>query len=121
MGVKLGPINGTSNSYDVITATNQAGALDYWWAADGSGLAWNPETIAANGTKAVYATPGIAVTSTSVAVTAINTKPGNVMYWYQPFGTTPGTSSSSPRDDTPGAIMPCPRRPAAPAGGGPGG
>jgi hypothetical protein len=84
-----GPVNGTSNSYDVITATNQAGTLDYWWVADGSGLAWNPETIAANGTKAVYATPGIAVTSTSVAVTAINTKPGNVVYWYQQFGSTP--------------------------------
>jgi hypothetical protein len=84
-----GPINGTSASYDVITATNQAGALHYWWVAGDSGLSWNPETVAPNGTGAVYTNPGIAITSTSVVITAINTKPGNVMYWYQPFGTTP--------------------------------
>jgi hypothetical protein len=84
-----GPVNGTSASFDVISAANHAGALDYWWVADGSGLSWNPETVAANGTGAVYANPGVSITSTSVVITAINTKPGNVMYWYQPFGTNP--------------------------------
>jgi hypothetical protein len=83
-----GPVNG-GPSYDVITAANSAGTLSYWWVADGSGLAWNPETVASNGTSAVYARPGIAITATSVVITAINTKPGNVMYWYQPFGTNP--------------------------------
>jgi hypothetical protein len=84
-----GFVNGTSDSYDVITAASHAGALDYWWVADGSGLGWTPETIAASGTSAVYANPGIAITASSVAITAINTKPGNVMSWYQPFGTNP--------------------------------
>jgi hypothetical protein len=84
-----GPVNGGSASYDVITAANNAGTLSYWWVADGSGLGWNPETVAANGTQAVYAHPGIAVTSGSVVITAINTKPGNVMFWFQPFGTSP--------------------------------
>ena len=84
-----GPLSGTSISYDVITAANNAGGLHYWWVQDGSGGSWNPETIAANGTSAVYANPGIAITSTSVVITAINTKPGNVMYWSQAFGTTP--------------------------------
>jgi hypothetical protein len=84
-----GPVDGTSSSFDVITATNHAGALHYWWLPDGSGLAWNPETIAANGTHAVYANPGIAITSTSVAITAINTKPGDVLSWSQAFGTNP--------------------------------
>jgi hypothetical protein len=82
-----GPIDGTSDSYDVITAANHAGALHYWWVADGSGLGWNPETVAANGTAAVYANPGISITSTSVVITAINTKPGNVVYWSQAFET----------------------------------
>jgi hypothetical protein len=83
-----GPVNG-GPSYDVITAANSAGTLSYWWVADGSGLAWNPETVAANGTSAVYAHPGIAITSGSVVITAINTKPGNVVYWSQAFATTP--------------------------------
>jgi hypothetical protein len=84
-----GPVNAGGPSYDVITAADNAGTLSYWWVADGSGLGWNPETVAANGTRAVYAHPGIAITSSSVVITAINTKPGNVMYWSQPFGTTP--------------------------------
>jgi hypothetical protein len=83
-----GPVNGGS-SYDVITAANNAGTLSYWWVADGSGLSWNPETVAASGTRAVFAHPGIAITSGSVVITAINTKPGDVMYWSQAFGTNP--------------------------------
>jgi hypothetical protein len=81
----LSPISG---SYDVITAANSAGALRYWWVADGSGLSWNPQTVAAHGTEAVYANPGISITSTSVVITAINTKPGDVMYWFQGLGTS---------------------------------
>jgi hypothetical protein len=84
-----GRVDGTSDSYDVITAASKAGALDFWWVPDGAATAWTPETVAANGLQAVYATPGISVTSTSVVITAINTKPGSVMYWYQPFGTSP--------------------------------
>lgn len=83
-----GPVSGTT-SYDVITAASSTGALDYWWVADGSGLTWNPEIVAKKTTTAVYAAPSIAITSSSVVLTAINTKPGNVMYWYQPFGTNP--------------------------------
>jgi hypothetical protein len=83
-----GPVNGTTNTY-VITAANAAGALDYWYSPAPSGLGWTPETVAANGTQAVYANPSIATTSTSVVITAINTKPGNVMAWYQPFSTNP--------------------------------
>jgi hypothetical protein len=41
--------------------------------------------------QALYATPGITVTSSSAVITAINAKPGNVMYWYQPFGASPWT------------------------------
>lgn len=81
-----GSINGAS--YDVITAANDAGALHYWWKADGSAGSWTAETVAANGASAVYANPGIAITSTSVAITAINTKPGDVMAWHQAFTTT---------------------------------
>jgi hypothetical protein len=84
-----GNVNGTS--YDVITAASKAGALSYWWLYDDSGLNWNAETVAAHTTQAVYANPGIAVTSTSVVITAINTKPGNVVGWSQAFGTSPWT------------------------------
>jgi hypothetical protein len=84
-----GPVNGTSGSYDVITAANAAGALDYWYFPDPSGLGWSSETVAAAGKLAVYANPGLAATNSSVVITAINTKPGNVMSWYQPFATNP--------------------------------
>jgi hypothetical protein len=84
-----GFVGGTSDSYDVITAANHPGALRYWWVPDDSSLSWTAETIAAHGTEAVYANPGISITSTSVVITAINTKPGNVMYWYQGFATNP--------------------------------
>jgi hypothetical protein len=82
-----GLVNGTSNSYDVITAANKAGTLDYWWTPDGATTAWNSETVAANGQQAVYAHPGIAATGSSVVITAINTRPGSVTYFYQPFQT----------------------------------
>lgn len=75
---------GEGASYDVVTATDQAGNLDYWWTPDG-GTIWTPEKVAAAGTRAVYASPGIAITGTAVVITAINTKPGDVLYWYQPF------------------------------------
>jgi len=39
-----GPVNGTS--YDVITAANQAGGLDYWWVYDDSGLTETPRPVA---------------------------------------------------------------------------
>jgi hypothetical protein len=84
-----GFLSGTSASYDVITAANKAGDLDYWFVEDGSGLGWNPETVAAHNAQAVYANPGTAITSTSVVITAINTKPGDVMYWFQGLGTNP--------------------------------
>jgi hypothetical protein len=86
-----GPVDGTSNSFDVITAASKAGALDFWWVQDGTTNAWAPETVAANGLQAVYANPGISVTSTATVITAINTKPGNVMYWQQAFNTNPWT------------------------------
>jgi hypothetical protein len=81
-----GPIG--SFSYDVITATNQHGELDYWWAADG-GTVWTHEKIAGYGKNYVYANPGIAISATAVIVTAVNTKPGDVWYWHQPFTTNP--------------------------------
>jgi hypothetical protein len=76
-------------SADVITAATKAGALEYWYAPDGGAGFWTHETVAANGSRAVFASPGISATSSSVVITAINTKPGNVMYWYQPFATNP--------------------------------
>jgi hypothetical protein len=83
-----GPVGGSLLTYDVITATNHAGRLEYWWKIDG-GTVWNPQSIAAPGRKAAYANPGIAVTGRSVVITAINTKPGDVLYWYQPYLTSP--------------------------------
>jgi hypothetical protein len=83
--VNTGPF---SHSYDVITATSHSGKLDYWWKVDGSGSTWTAETVASAGKQAVYANPGITVTGKSVIITAINTKPGDVFFWYQPFGAT---------------------------------
>ena len=82
-----GPVNGGSDSYFVITATSQKGKLAYWWQQDGL-TSWNPETVAAAGKHASYASPVIWVTGKSVVITAINTKPGDVYFWYQKFTTT---------------------------------
>jgi hypothetical protein len=49
----------------------------------------DPETVATKGKQAFYANPGFSVTSSSVVITAINTKPGDVIYWHQAFGTKP--------------------------------
>lgn len=76
------------HSYDVITATDQSGNLDFWWEVTG-GTVWTPERVAAAGVPASYATPGISVSPAAVIITAINRKPGNVLYWDQPYGTTP--------------------------------
>ena len=84
----VGQLGLRSLSYDVITATGPHGQLDYWWAADGS-TSWHAETIAKSGKQAAYANPSIAVSAKSVIVTAINSKPGNVIFWHQNFGTTP--------------------------------
>ena len=83
-----GPVLGGSFSYDVITATSEHGELDYWWTPDG-GSTWTQEKVAASGKQVVYANPGIAITTTSVILTAVNTKPGDVWYWRQPFGAIP--------------------------------
>jgi hypothetical protein len=84
-----GPVHGGPASYDAITAATTAGTLDYWWTPDGSLTAWNPETVATKGKQAFYANPGFSVTTSSVVITAINTKPGDVIYWHQAFGTKP--------------------------------
>ncbi|MGO8959457.1 MAG: hypothetical protein ACLQFR_19135 [Streptosporangiaceae bacterium] len=83
-----GPVEGGSTSFDVITATTQSGRLAYWWTGDG-GTIWTAETVAAASKNVAYANPSIRVSDTSVIITAINTKPGNVLYWNQAFGTTP--------------------------------
>jgi hypothetical protein len=75
-------------SYDVITATNQHGELDYWWTQDGV-YVWTHEKVAGSGKQAVYANPGLTVSNTSVLITAVNTKPGDVWYWHQAFDTNP--------------------------------
>ena len=75
-------------SYFVITATSKAGKLAYWWQQVGL-TSWNPETIASAGKHAGYATPAISMTGKSVIITAINTKHGDVDFWYQPFTTNP--------------------------------
>jgi hypothetical protein len=82
-----GPVGAGSDSYDVVTATNQHGELDYWWVPDGVN-GWSHEEIAASGKQNVYATPGMAISATSVIITAVNSKPGDVWYWDQPFTTT---------------------------------
>jgi len=84
-----GPVPGGPSSYDVVTATTRNGTLDYWWKLDGDST-WNRETVAESGRLASYAYPAIAVKSlSSVISTAINTKPGDVLFWSQPFGTSP--------------------------------
>ena len=83
-----GPVSGSLLTYDVITATSHTGRLLYWWKEDG-GTTWFPESIAAPGKRASYANPAIAVTGRSVIITAINTKPGDVTYWYQPYLASP--------------------------------
>ncbi|HUA41413.1 MAG TPA: hypothetical protein VMA32_07610 [Streptosporangiaceae bacterium] len=80
-----GPVG--ADSYLVITATSHTGTLAYWWQQVGL-TSWNPETVAPAGKHAAYASPAISVTSKSVVITAINTKPGSVYFWYQPFDTT---------------------------------
>jgi hypothetical protein len=82
-----GPVSAGSDSYDVVTATSQHGELDYWWAPDGVN-GWTREVIAASGRQIGYANPGLAITATSVIITAVNSKPGDVWYWDQPFTTT---------------------------------
>jgi hypothetical protein len=84
-----GFVNGSSDSYGVITATTKSGALHFWWLPAGTATAvWTPETVASSGRKAVYAHPDISVTSTSVVITAVSAKPGNVMYWHRAFTTS---------------------------------
>jgi hypothetical protein len=83
-----GPVSGGSVAYFVITGTSQNGKLAYWWQQVGL-TSWNPETVAAAGKHAAYANPAISVTGKSVVITAINTKHGDVDFWYQPFTTTP--------------------------------
>lgn len=83
-----GPVGGGPDSYFVVTATSQKGKLAYWWQLVGS-TSWNPETVASAGKHAVYANPAISVTGKSVIITAINTKHGDVDFWYQPFTTNP--------------------------------
>lgn len=83
-----GPVLGGPDSYFVITATSKTGELAYWWQLVGS-TSWNPETIASAGKHAAYATPAISMTGKSVIITAINTKHGDVDFWYQPFTTNP--------------------------------
>jgi len=81
-------VGGGPASYFVITAASQTGKLAYWWELDGT-TSWNPETVASAGRRAAYANPAISVTGKSVVITVINTKPGSVYFWFQPFGTNP--------------------------------
>jgi hypothetical protein len=83
-----GPVLGGSESYDVITAVTKKGTLDYWWTLDGDST-WTREVVAKSGRLASYADPAIVVNAKSVNITAINTKPGDVMFWFQPFDTNP--------------------------------
>ncbi|HEY2080103.1 MAG TPA: hypothetical protein VGH53_27565 [Streptosporangiaceae bacterium] len=82
-----GPVPGGSASFFVITATSQKGRLAYWWRQAGL-TSWNLETVASAGKHAAYANAAISVTGSSVIITAINTKPGDVNFWYQKFTTT---------------------------------
>jgi hypothetical protein len=75
-------------SYFVITSASQKGKLAFWWAA-ASGSTWTPETVASAGKHAAYASPAISVTGKSTIITAINTKHGDVDFWYQLYTTTP--------------------------------
>jgi hypothetical protein len=83
-----GPVLGGPDSYDVVTAVTRKGTLDYWWTLDG-GSTWTREVVAKSGRLASYADPAIVVNAKSVNITAINTKPGDVMFWFQPFDTNP--------------------------------
>jgi hypothetical protein len=83
-----GAVSGGAFTSDVITAVNQSGKLSYWWSYDGDGQ-WHAEKIAGNSRKAAYSRPAISVTGKNVVVTAINTKSGDLEYWYQKFLTNP--------------------------------
>jgi hypothetical protein len=83
-----GPVNDGPSSFFVITATSQTGKLAYWWLEAGA-PPWTPGTVAPASKHAAYAGPAISVTGKSVIVTAINTKPGDVYFWYQPYNTNP--------------------------------
>jgi hypothetical protein len=83
-----GPVDGGPTSYDVVTAVTNKGALDYWWTLDG-GSTWTQEVVAKSGPHASYANPAIVANAKSVNITAINTKPGDVLFWFQLFDTNP--------------------------------
>jgi hypothetical protein len=71
------------HTIDVIAATGRGGQLDFWYQV-GTGT-WFAETIAKAGQQAAYGSPTISVNGSAVIVTAVNTKSGNVMFWYQNY------------------------------------
>jgi hypothetical protein len=83
-----GLVDGGPSFFYVITDTTQNGRLAFWWNLDG-GSSWNLETVAANGSHAAYANPGISATGKAVVISAVNTKPGDVLFWRQAFGASP--------------------------------
>jgi hypothetical protein len=71
-------------TYDLIAAVGKGGQLDFWWQLNfGS---WTPETIAKAGKQASYTSPSMSFTGTAAIVTATNAKNGNLMFWYQGYG-----------------------------------
>jgi hypothetical protein len=81
-----GPVPDETSTYDLITAS-QAGAVVFWWNFDGLNSSWQQEKVAGAGSQASYASPAISVTGKSTIITAVNTKPGDVDFWYQKYGT----------------------------------
>jgi hypothetical protein len=75
------------NVYDLIAAIGKGSQLDLWWQlALGT---WHPETIAKASKQAAYGSPSISLNANYALVSAINTKNGNLMFWYQAFDTKP--------------------------------
>jgi hypothetical protein len=73
-----------THTYGVIAGIGRGGQLDLWWQLEFA--VWHEGTIAKAGKQAAYGSPGISVNGSDVIVTAVNTKSGNLMFWYQPYG-----------------------------------
>jgi hypothetical protein len=78
----------TAETFDLITAS-QKGALVFWWNYDGLTTSWQQEKVAGSSSNASYASPAISVTGKSVIITDVNTKTGEVDFWFQKYNTNP--------------------------------
>ena len=70
-----------------IAATDHSGNVEVW-RRQASGGSWVAQRVASAGKRAAYTSASISATSAAVVLTAINRKPGDVISWYQRYGTS---------------------------------